>query len=82
MQFTFLNRVTSRKMATCSECGNVPDPEKSLTGGVPWSWFMVWPVAENNVINISGYSLNTSAYWKTLMSSEYVLTREEMGNWK
>ena len=43
---------------------------------------MVWPVAENNVINISGYSLNTPAYWKTLMSSEYVLTREEMGNWK
>ena len=82
VQFTFMNKVSSRKMATCSECGNVPDPEKSLTGGVPWSWFMVWPTTNNNTVDISGYPLNTTAYWKTLMGSEYVLTREKMGNWK
>lgn len=62
------------KMVTVSECGNIPDPSKCLAGGQKWSWFMAW--------DLESYSLNTTSYWKTLMSSQNVLTREEMPSLK
>lgn len=24
------------------ECGKIPDPDESLAGGTPWSWWMLW----------------------------------------
>ncbi|MBR1888053.1 MAG: hypothetical protein IJ813_06260 [Bacteroidales bacterium] len=79
-EYAFLDAVTEgTKMLTVSECGNIPSPEKNINAGYPWSWFMVWPTAVNDNINISGFKLNTNAYWRQLMSSKYVITRENTG---
>ena len=75
--FNFMQTVTGgKKILTVSECGNIPSPEENLSAGLPWSWFMVWPTS--NPVNINGYRLNTNAYWKSLMSSDFVYTRENM----
>jgi mannan endo-1,4-beta-mannosidase len=62
------------KLVTVSECGNIPDPAKCLSAGESWNWFMAW--------DLESYSLNTDAYWKSLMSSSRVLTRESMPSLK
>lgn len=79
-QFDFVQTVCGgKKMITISECGNIPSPEKNLLAGYPWLWFMVWPATNSDgSVNISGSSLNTVDYWKSLMSNEYVYTRENM----
>ena len=62
------------KMVTISECGNVPDPVKCLSAKQAWSWFLVW--------DFDSYKLNTESYWKTLMTSPAVVTREGMPSLK
>lgn len=62
------------KLVTVSECGNIPDPGKCLSAGETWNWFLVW--------NLESYKLNTDAYWKSLMTSSRVLTREQMPSLK
>lgn len=62
------------KLVTISECGNVPDPDKCYKDNEKWSWFLVWAS--------EGYSLNTDAYWKQLMSGTHVFTREDMPSLK
>ena len=63
-----------RKLVTVSECGNIPDPEKCIVAGQTWSWFLTW--------DLESYKLNTESYWKTLMASPMVLTREQMPSFK
>ena len=65
-----------RKLTTISECGNIPDPEKCLAAGEAWNWFLAWSLDQGN------YKLNTDTYWKKLMSSSSVVTRESMPNLK
>lgn len=60
------------KMTTVSECGNIPDPQKCFADGESWSWFLVWS------LDASEYTYNTDSYWKTLMSSSRVVTRESI----
>ena len=62
------------KLVTVSECGNIPDPGRCLAAGETWNWFLVW--------DLENYKLNTDAYWKSLMSSSRVLTRENMPSLK
>ena len=62
------------KLVTVSECGNIPDPGKCLAAGETWNWFLTW--------DLENYKLNTDAYWKSLMSSNRVLTREQMPSLK
>ena len=62
------------KLVTVSECGNIPDPGRCLAAGETWNWFLVW--------DLESYKLNTDAYWKSLMSSSRVLTRENMPSLK
>ena len=62
------------KLVTVSECGNIPDPGKCLSAGETWNWFLVW--------DLEDYPLNTDAYWKSLMASSRVLTREQMPSLK
>ena len=69
-----VNLSTGHKMVTVSECGNIPDPSKCLAAGQEWSWFMTW--------DLESYSLNTDSYWKTLMASRAVMTRESMPSLK
>ena len=62
------------KLVTVSECGNIPDPEKCRDNNEYWSWFMTW--------DLESYSLNTDNYWKQLMASRAVMTREGMPSLK
>ncbi len=62
------------KLVTVSECGNIPDPGKCLSAGETWNWFLAW--------DLENYPLNTDAYWKSLMTSSRVLTREQMPSLK
>ena len=63
-----------RKLVTVSECGNIPNPDKCLPAGETWSWFLTW--------DLESYKLNTDAYWKALMESPNVFTRENMPSLK
>jgi len=65
-----------KKLTTVSECGNIPDPEKSFAAGDSWSWFLAWSLDQKE------YKYNTEAYWKQLMGSSRVLTRETMPSLK
>ena len=64
------------KLTTVSECGNIPDPEKCLADREGWSWFLAWSLDQND------FKLNTDTYWRKLMGSASVLTREGMPNLK
>lgn len=63
-----------KKPVTISECGNIPNPEKCLDAEQNWSWFLTW--------DLESYPLNTENYWKTIMASPRVLTRESMPSLK
>lgn len=62
------------KLVTVSECGNIPDPDRCLSAGESWNWFMAW--------DLESYPLNTGSYWKSLMASPQVLSREAMPSLK
>lgn len=82
--FQFMQGVCGgRKILTISECGNIPSPEKNILAGCPWSWFDAWPKTIDDEVVITGHgTLNTEDYWKSIMSSEYVITREDMPSLK
>lgn len=63
-----------QKPVAISECGNIPDPAKCLAANETWNWFLAW--------DLESYSLNTESYWKKLMSSDKVFTRENMPSLK
>ena len=76
-----------KKLVTVSECGNIPDPAKCMDAGNKWSWFMVWCNSDSNgniILTPSdgNFNLNTGEYWKQVMSSPYVMTRESMPSLK
>lgn len=80
---TLVDMTKGKKLVTVSECGNIPDPAKCMVAGNKWSWFMVWPNAdsEGNIImtpSDNNFRLNTAAYWKEVISSRYVINREDM----
>ena len=80
-----LDMTGGRKLVTVSECGNIPDPAKCMQAGNKWSWFMVWPSADsegNIIMTPDSWSLNTADYWKKVMSSPYIMNREQMPNLK
>jgi len=58
------------KLVTVSECGNIPSPSKCLNAGQGWSWFLTW--------DLESFELNTTSYWRSIMSSSKVFTRESM----
>lgn len=62
------------KMVTVSECGNIPEPFKCIGNNEKWCWFMTW--------DLESYPLNTKDYWKALMASSKVYTREAMPSLK
>ncbi|MGM9804112.1 MAG: glycosyl hydrolase [Muribaculaceae bacterium] len=84
-EFDFINNNVTRgkKLIALSECGNIPDPSKCFAQGDTWSWFMVWYSQNNGKLVIDGnYKLNTQSYWQQLMSSDKVITREDMPSLK
>lgn len=82
---TLVNLTKGKKLVTVSECGNIPDPAKSINAGHKWSWFMVWSSTDsdgNPSLYNDGWKLNTDAYWKQVMASPAVLSREAMPSLK
>lgn len=69
-----VNLSGGRKLVTVSECGNIPDPAQCLADNETWNWFLAW--------DLESYALNTESYWKRLMSSDRVFTRENMPSLK
>ena len=77
--------VKGKRLVTVSECGNIPDPAKCMEAGNKWSWFMVWPSADadgNIIMTPDNRQLNTAEYWKKVISSPYVINREDMPSLK
>lgn len=66
-----------KKLITLSENGNIPDPDKLVSDGAGWSWFMPW---YGNYIRAD--SINSVSYWQKVMNHEYVITLDEMPDLK
>ena len=84
---TLVDMTKGKKLVTVSECGNIPDPAKCMEAGDKWSWFMVWPNADSDGKIImtpsdKNFKLNTTAYWKKVIASPYVINREDMPSLK
>lgn len=58
-----------------SECGPMPDPDKLMEQGIHWAWFMTW-----HTIYVKEH--NASEYLHKIYHHDYVLTLEDMPNWK
>lgn len=76
-----------KKLIAISECGNIPDPDRSIMARHAWSWFMVWPTSDTDgkpMLNSSdpNFNLNTHEYWNKVMNSNFVLNREDMPSLK
>jgi hypothetical protein len=58
-----------------------------MAAGNKWSWFMVWPNADSNgnillTPSDNNFKLNTSTYWKQVISDQNVINREDMPSLK
>jgi mannan endo-1,4-beta-mannosidase len=68
-----------KKLITLSENGSVPFPDEMKTDGAGWSYFMPW----YGDYTMDGWAHdNTAADWKKILSSDYVLTLDEMPGWQ
>ena len=68
---------SENKMIALSECGAIPDPDLMFQKGDKWLWFMPWygDFTRDEIHN-------GSEYWKTVMNSSYVITRDQVPNLK
>lgn len=72
--FDFTEAIGSgRKMVALSECGTIPHPDNMVEGGDMWSWFMPW--VDKFLHNEEYLTVETL---KDVMTSEYVITRDEV----
>jgi mannan endo-1,4-beta-mannosidase len=87
-EFNTLKNRYPNKLIALSECGNVAGVADQITAGAKWSWFMSWYDYERTN-NPSGNAFDNEAhqhadatYWKNALSSEKVITREQMPSLK
>lgn len=77
------NELTSgKKIVTLSEIGRLPDPAKCMQDGAAWSWFMIWytyKISSNAAQDDFG---NTPESLRKVMSSPYVINRDQMPSLK
>jgi mannan endo-1,4-beta-mannosidase len=71
----------SRKVIALSECGTIPDPELMKEDVAPWAYFMPW-YQEYCVPEDSGTPYNSLDFWKRIMTSDSVVTLDQMPGWK
>lgn len=71
-----------RKMVALSEIGRIPDPQKCMADGAAWSWFMEWYTYNIPSSADRDDFGNTRDAWVSVMTSPYVLTREQMPSLK
>ena len=71
------NIFSKKKIIALSECGSVPDPALMKSNGDMWSWFMPW-----NGDYTESDTQNGVTWWKKIFSYDYVITRDQMPNFK
>ncbi len=77
-----LDMTSGKKLVCLAEIGRVPSPEKCMTDGAYWSWFMEWYTYNiDNNATVDGFN-NTRDAWKQIMASPFVITRDLMPNLK
>ncbi len=69
--------VAGKKMIALSECGGIPNPDLMFEKGDTWLWFMPWYGDFTRDDKQNG-----AAYWKTVMNSPNVITRDQMPDLK
>ncbi len=75
--------VNGHKIVAMPECGMLPDPAASISGGAPWSYVMLWYTYDQHKQgNAADGFGNTPQYLKEWMESPYVITRDKMPNLK
>lgn len=79
-QFNTLTTSYSNKMVALSEMGNVAKISAQWDAGAKWLYFMPW--YENNATTLDGHSHANTAWWKDAMSSDYVVTRDQLPSFK
>ncbi len=73
--FTLLRSVGSgRKMVALSECGKLLSPDKALSDGALWSYFMAWYEWNDNGPAI-GTDFSTASEWRTVLHNPLVINR-------
>ena len=76
-EFDALNAITKgKKLVTLGECGAIPEAGNMLQGGDVWSWYMPW---------YGGYMhepYNSESFFTKQMNSKYVITRDELPDFK
>lgn len=78
-EFTEIQAQYPNKMVVLGECGKGDngDPAKmgdAWTKGAKWGHFMVWYQGEQGATD----TMCSDAWWKNAMSSQYVITREQL----
>jgi Glycosyl hydrolase family 26 len=59
------------------ENGPIPDPAQLQSAGAKWLMFNTW-----NTTWLTDESNNSKSFLKTVYTSDYVITRDELPNWK
>lgn len=65
------------KPVALSECGVIPDPVQLQNTSAHWSWFCTW---SGDFIQDGNY--NSRSFLTSLYSSPWVLTLDDIGDWK
>lgn len=77
-----LDMTSGKKLVCLAEIGRVPSPEKCMTDGAYWAWFMEWYTYNiDNNATVDGFN-NTRDAWKQIMASPFVITRDRMPDLK
>jgi mannan endo-1,4-beta-mannosidase len=78
-----LSMTEGKRMVTLAEVGRIPNPDTCIGQGANWSWFMLWYT--NNIHTSSatedGFG-NSVSFLKKVMTSSYVINRDEMPSLK
>jgi mannan endo-1,4-beta-mannosidase len=87
-EFSSIQRRFPNKIVTLSECGSVATINNQWQAGARWSWFMPWYDAGrtrsvvSNEFNGTNHQHANIAWWNAAFSNRYVLTRDDLPDWK
>jgi len=79
-QFNTLTTSFSNKMVALSEMGNVAKISAQWEAGAKWLYFMPW--YQYDATTLDNHEHANTAWWKDAMSSDYVVTRDQLPSFK
>lgn len=75
-QYTTVSQAYSQKLNVLSECGKVGKISAQWKAGARWTYFMPW--YQYNATSLDGHEHADTAWWKDAMSSDFVLSRNDL----